>query len=92
MSSVDNDINGNDSYLDCHDYDGRHNEPLNFWLDIVLKCCVAILGLGGNIVSVVILSRGVMRSNTFNRLLIALACVDSRREVVSFAKPSTDFG
>lgn len=65
--------------LDCPVYTREDDEFLDnilFWVEGVLQCCMAFMGLIGNIISAIILSREEMR-NSFNLLLIALICFDS---------------
>jgi hypothetical protein len=47
-----------------------------FWSEGVLSTSVAAFGLVGNLVSIWVLSVPEMRCNAFNRLLLALACID----------------
>lgn len=71
--------NASAAKLDCPQF-GEGNAALvevsSFWCEGVALCAFAALGLIGNTVSSVILSRKNMR-NSFNLLLIALAVYDN---------------
>ena len=43
--------------LDCPIYDEAILLPLGFWLEGVVQCTIALLGLIGNLISAIILSR-----------------------------------
>ncbi len=49
---------------------------VSFWVEGVLQCATAAFGVAGNAVASVIISRREMR-NSFNLLLVSLACFDS---------------
>ena len=51
-------LNGAPACLqDCPDYDDAILLPLGFWLEGVVQCTIALLGLIGNLISAIILSR-----------------------------------
>lgn len=65
--------------LDCPVYtesDEMLLENFSFWVEGVLQTTFAILGIIGNIVASLIITRKEMR-NSFNLLLVSLACFDS---------------
>lgn len=65
--------------LDCPIYgqnDEDFLEAFSFWVEGVLQTGFAILGIVGNIVASLIISRREMR-NSFNLMLVSLACFDS---------------
>ena len=65
--------------LDCPIYSENDQALLNFfsfWIEGVLTTLVAILGILGNTVVSFIISNKEMR-NSFNLLLVSLACFDS---------------
>ena len=69
----------NFSQLDCPNYSEKDINFLNdfsFWVEGVLLIATAILGIVGNTLASVIISRKEMR-NSFNLLLVSLACFDS---------------
>ena len=43
--------------LECPIYDDAILLPLSFWLEGVVQCAIALLGLIGNLISAIILSR-----------------------------------
>ena len=49
--------------LDCPIYDDAILLPLGFWLEGVVQCTIALLGLIGNLISAIILSRYVGESS-----------------------------
>lgn len=51
-------------------------DEVSFWMEGVSQTIIAILGIIGNIVASIILSRKEMR-NAFNLLLVTMACFDS---------------
>lgn len=68
-----------DESLDCPEYNKDNfqmAEEFSFWVEGVFQTIVGILGIFGNIVAGFILSRREMR-NSFNLLLVTLACFDS---------------
>ena len=65
--------------LDCPIYseaDQRLLAFFSFWIEGILTTAVAILGIVGNTVVSFIISNKEMR-NSFNLLLVSLACFDS---------------
>ena len=65
--------------LSCPEFTEFSSEMLtqvSFWVEGALSCSVAMAGFLGNVGSVVILSGKEMR-NSFNWLLIGLACFDN---------------
>ena len=65
--------------LDCpvySDADTYFLEHFGFWVEGILQVTVAALGIVGNTIASVIISRKEMR-NSFNLLLVSLACFDS---------------
>lgn len=65
--------------LNCPEFTEYSTNLLNeitFWVEGVLSCSIAIAGFFGNVGSTMILSGKEMR-NSFNWLLIALACFDN---------------
>ena len=76
--------------LDCPVYseaDTRLVEFFSFWVEGVLQTAFAILGILGNTVVSLIIAQRDMR-NSFNFLLVSLACFDST--YVSIYRPSKD--
>ncbi len=64
---------------DCPNYtdeDERNVEVFSFWVEGVSQTTVCLLGIVGNILASVILTRKEMR-NAFNLLLVTMACFDS---------------
>ena len=64
---------------DCPEYNDSDMELVEhfaFWVEGVAQTTVAVLGIVGNIVASIILSRKEMR-NAFNLLLVTMACFDS---------------
>ena len=69
----------NDEQLNCPTHSADSNEQLrwvSFWIEGVAISVVAILGIFGNMVAVTVFARKNMR-NSFNLLLVALACFDA---------------
>ena len=70
----------NDTFdLDCPNYDENAEDLLDFfsfWIEGILTTIVAILGIFGNTIVSVIICKKDMR-NSFNLLLVSLACFDS---------------
>ena len=65
--------------LDCPEYSETDQKLLaffSFWVEGVLTTLMAILGIMGNTVVSFIISNKEMR-NSFNLLLVSLACFDS---------------
>ncbi len=65
--------------LDCPQYEPGDAELLDsfsFWVEGIAQTTVSLLGLAGNAVASVILTRKEMR-NAFNLLLVTMACFDS---------------
>ena len=65
--------------MSCPEFTEFSSEMLtqvSFWVEGALSCSVAMAGFLGNVGSVVILSGKEMR-NSFNWLLIGLACFDN---------------
>ena len=65
--------------LDCPLYSEKDFEFLDtfsFWVEGVLQTILAFFGIVGNTIASVIISRKEMR-NSFNLLLVSLACFDS---------------
>ena len=65
--------------LDCPEYTASDEallDGVSFWVEGVLQCALAAFGVVGNTVASVIISRKEMR-NSFNLLLVSLACFDS---------------
>ena len=65
--------------LDCPVYEKSDElflETFAFWVEGVLQTVFAILGILGNIIASLIITRKEMR-NSFNLLLVSLACFDS---------------
>lgn len=65
--------------LDCPSYSEKDFEFLDtfsFWVEGVLQTILAAFGIVGNTIASVIISRKEMR-NSFNLLLVSLACFDS---------------
>jgi hypothetical protein len=65
--------------LDCPMYsevDKRLLDFFSFWIEGILTTAVAILGILGNTIVSVIIAQRDMR-NSFNLLLVSLACFDS---------------
>ena len=52
-------------------------DPFDFWINGVLSCCIALIGLIMNFTSIYILSRRKEKSTTFNHMLIVLFTIDS---------------
>lgn len=69
---------GTPTYIPCENvYNPHdHNTIVEFWVCGICLNIVGILGIIGNIISMIILSRPQMRSS-INYLLIGLACCDS---------------
>lgn len=74
--SLYNDTEGNDSYIYCAIADDPQAELFEFWTNGVMLNVVGILGIFGNIISMIILSRPQMKSS-INYLLIGLARCDT---------------
>ena len=67
------------SVLDCPKFSQADNDLLDFfsfWVEGVLTTIVAILGIFGNTIVSIIIVQKEMR-NSFNLLLVSLACFDS---------------
>ena len=67
------------SILDCPKFSQADNDLLDFfsfWVEGVLTTIVAILGIFGNTIVSIIIVQKEMR-NSFNLLLVSLACFDS---------------
>ena len=47
----------NETALDCPEFDESFLEPLSFWLEGVTQVVISVLGLLGNLISAIILSR-----------------------------------
>ena len=78
-NNVSNSTNGVADDLDCPVYDESDEKLLDFfsfWVAGVLQTLFAILGILGNTIASIIISRKEMR-NSFNLLLVSLACFDS---------------
>ena len=71
--------NQNSVILDCPKFSQSDNDLLDFfsfWVEGVLTTIVAILGIFGNTIVSIIIVQKEMR-NSFNLLLVSLACFDS---------------
>ena len=71
--------NQNSVILDCPNFSQSDNDLLDFfsfWVEGVLTTIVAILGIFGNTIVSIIIVQKEMR-NSFNLLLVSLACFDS---------------
>ena len=69
----------NDTQLSCptHSADSLQQlRWLSFWIEGVVISAVAIIGIFGNILAIAVFARKNMR-NSFNLLLVALACFDA---------------
>ena len=65
--------------LDCpvnSDEEFELLDKFSFWVEGVLQTVLAVFGIIGNTIASVIISRKEMR-NSFNLLLVSLACFDS---------------
>ena len=84
-----------DPDLDCPEYSASDEallDGVSFWVEGVLQCAVAAFGVAGNTVASLIISRREMR-NSFNLLLVSLACFDSTYLVGSILESvRTPFG
>ena len=71
--------NATEMAIDCPVYSNEDMllvDEFSFWIEGVIQTIVAILGILGNSVASIILSRKEMR-NAFNLLLVTMACFDS---------------
>ena len=69
----------NNTTFDCPIFsegDEQFLKLFSFWVEGVLQTICAILGIFGNIIASIIITRKEMR-NSFNLLLVSLACFDS---------------
>lgn len=74
-NSSDDDI-GNNSAPTCPEEFSPNENAFDFWMSGLVLNCVGVIGILGNILSMVILSRPQMRSS-INYLLIGLARCDT---------------
>ena len=75
-----NSTNTSDLELDCPDWSYEKIQlvvKLSFAIEGVVLTIVGILGISGNLLASIILCTRKEMRNTFNRLLVALACFDS---------------
>lgn len=78
-------------YLDCPVYSEADKRLLNFfsfWVEGILTTAFAILGIFGNTIVSVIIAQRDMR-NSFNLLLVSLACFDSTYVSTNYLSKST---
>ena len=67
---------GHTSCYEIRQMDWEYIYDVEYWVECVFLCIIAASGLLGNACSVFILLKNNMR-NSFNLLLVALACMDS---------------
>ena len=84
--------NQNSVILDCPKFSQSDNDLLDFfsfWVEGVLTTIVAILGIFGNTIVSIIIVQKEMR-NSFNLLLVSLACFDSTYVSIFIFKLNTE--
>ncbi len=68
-------VSGDDD-IDCSTVTKFDSSAYRFWCTGVLVSIVALVGLVGNLLAMVVLSRPKLRDDVFHQLLFALACFD----------------